>query len=87
MSSSPEADYNAESDILFIKFSDDPVARSGELGWWTIIDYGWDDSVLAVEFVNASRGIDPRDVPSWELIEPLIHRFNLPLASGSEARG
>lgn len=87
MCSCPEAAYNIESDILFIKFSDDPVARTGELGWWTIIDYGWDGSVLAVEFVNASQGIDPRDLPNRDIIEPIIQRFNLPLASRSEAHG
>ena len=76
----PRVSYDEEGDILFIEFSDAPVARTREAGSvWVNVDEAADGSIVAVEFVNAHAGIDLRYVPLRDQIEPLLRPFDLPV--------
>lgn len=79
-SQSPQVLYDQHTDILYIEFSDAPVARTREAGSvWTNVDEAADGTVVAVEFVNASNGIDLRYVPRRAEIEALVQPLNLPM--------
>jgi uncharacterized protein YuzE len=76
----PTVTYDPESDILLVEFSNAPIARTREAGSvWINVDEAADGSIVAVEIVNASAGIDLRYVPRREEIEPHIRRLNLPV--------
>ncbi len=69
-----------EDDILFIEFSDAPTARTREAGSvWVNVDEAEDGSIVSVEFVDASAGIDLRYVPRRDEIEPLLRPFDIPV--------
>jgi uncharacterized protein YuzE len=76
----PRVSYDEEGDIIFIEFSEAPVARTREAGSvWVNVDEAEDGAVVSVEFVNAHAGIDLRYVPRRDEIEPLIRRFGGPV--------
>ncbi len=76
----PRVSYDEEGDILFIEFSDAPVARTREGGSvWVNVYEAVDGSIVAVEFVNAHAGIDLRYVPLRDQIEPLLRPFDIPV--------
>ena len=76
----PYATYLEDIDILYVRLSDTEIARSGNLDLWRNIDLAADGSLVAVEFVKASAGINLDNVPQPEEVERLIRRFNLPVA-------
>ena len=78
----PAANYDADADILYVRLLDDEaVARQTYLDDVRIIDHSADGSVIGVEFVGASDGIELGDVPFAREIEELIggsgHSFKL----------
>ena len=66
------ATYDREADVLYVSLAD------GQSAWQTfvddcrILDYSAEGSVLGVEFICASEGIDLRDLPFARSIEELI---------------
>ena len=76
----PRVSYDEEGDIIFIEFSEMPIARTREAGSvWVNVDEAEDGSIVSVEFVNARAGIDLRYVPCRDEIELLLRRFDLPV--------
>jgi len=64
--------YDAEADALYVKLIDLPVARTHALDDLRLIDYSEDGGVVGVEFLDASHGVDLRDVPFSNRIDKLI---------------
>lgn len=75
MSAIPTAVYDEDTDILYVEFRESLVAKTIGLGWWRNIDLAADGSVLGVEFINASAGIDLDGVPQREEIAAAIERL------------
>ncbi len=71
--------YDLESDALYVRLFDLPVARTQALGDLRLIDYSADGGVVGVEFLEASTGVDLRDLPFSRRIDTLIretgHQF------------
>lgn len=69
----PAAIYDKEADILYVRLLDDePVARQTFVDDLRIVDHSEDGSVIGVEFVGASDGVELADVPFAQQIEDLI---------------
>lgn len=78
----PSATYDADADVLYVKLLDErTVSRQTVLDDLRIIDLTDDGSVVGVEFIDASGGVDLADVPFAEQVEELIghsgHSFKL----------
>lgn len=78
----PAATYDQEADILYVRLLDDePVARQTFVDDVRIVDHSEDGSVVGVEFVGASDGVELADVPFAQQIEELIggsgHSFRI----------
>ena len=75
---SPQSDegpveYDPVTDVLYVRLRPvQPVARTHALDDLRLIDYSADGGVVGLEFIDASSGIDLRDVPFKHLAERLI---------------
>ncbi|MFN0148065.1 MAG: DUF2283 domain-containing protein [Dehalococcoidia bacterium] len=68
-----QVDYDKEADVLHVQLVPrEQVARTHALDDMRLIDYSADGAVLGVEFIDASAGIDLRDVPFARKVEKLI---------------
>jgi len=65
-------DFDQESDVLYVRLADAPVARSVSLDDLRLVDYSADGRVVGVEFIDVSQGIDLHDVPFARRIERII---------------
>lgn len=81
MTFTPHAEYLDDIDILYITLSDAEIDpdRSGDIDLWRNVDRAADGSVVALEFVNASVGLNLRDVPHREIVERFAGDFGLPV--------
>jgi uncharacterized protein YuzE len=75
----PHAEYHADIDILYMQLRDADVARSSELDLWRNIDLSAAGELIGVEFVNASQGVNLRDVPNGLEVAELVRSFGLPI--------
>ncbi len=65
-------EYDKENDVLYVQFSEQGVERTAPLGDLRLVDYAADQSVVGVEFLAASEGLDLADVPDRESIPKLL---------------
>lgn len=78
----PHADYIEAADILMVRLSDRPVARTLTLGHWRNIDLDSEGRVVAAEFINAaSAGVDLAGVPESDALSRLIREAAIPALS------
>ena len=68
----PGVTYDQEADVLYVSLVDGLSAKQSFMGDCRILDYSAEGSVLGVEFVCASEGIDLHDLPFAQRIEQLI---------------
>ncbi len=71
--------YDEDADVLYVGLveGDPSVARTATLDDLRMIDYSSDGGVLGIEFVDATAGIDLRDIPFRETVERLIGESGL----------
>ena len=84
----PYAEYLGDDDILYVRLKDVPIAMTREgANVWVNVDLARDDSVVAVEVVNAkSMGVDLTDIPERDTVERLIAAAGISLPGASRAR-
>ena len=70
-------EYDSEADALYVQLIDLPVSRTHALDDLRLIDYSADGGIVGVEFLEASYGIDLRDVPFSNKIDSLIRQSGL----------
>ena len=59
--------YDKEVDIVYIKLSDLPVKDSDEDKPGIILDYAANDSIVAIEILNASKQLSPPNKLKYEI--------------------
>ena len=64
--------YDADADVLYVQLMEANIARQTFLDDTRILDHSVDCGVVGIEFVNASEGVDLKDVPFAQRIEALI---------------
>jgi len=67
--------------VAYVEFSSADSARQIALDDATIIDDAADGSVVGVEFISPSRGVNLEDVPHAADIEREVRRLGLPLGT------
>jgi uncharacterized protein YuzE len=71
--SDASVEYDREADVLYVRLvSTARVARTQPLDDLRLIDYSADGAVRGVEIIDASKGIDLRDIPFAPTVEKLI---------------
>jgi uncharacterized protein YuzE len=64
--------YSQKADAVYVCLFDAEVARTRALGDWRNVDYAVDGSVVGVEFLGVSAGLDLSDVPEAYQVETLL---------------
>lgn len=65
--------YDPDADALYVRFSEQAVAKTVTVDDFRMIDYSDDGAVVGIEFVDVSGGIDLRDIPFGPRVERLLH--------------
>lgn len=77
----PSVTYDEEADALYVPLAEGLSATQSFVDDCRILDYSAEGSVLGVEFLCVSEGIDLRDRPLARRIEQLIsesgHQFKI----------
>jgi len=64
--------YDPDADALYVRLSDAKVSATKTLNDLRLIDVASDGVVIGIEFIDASGGVDLRDVPFRPKVEKLI---------------
>jgi uncharacterized protein YuzE len=80
-----KADYDKEHDAAYFAFSASAPARQDRLSGLRVIDYGADGSVVGVEFISPSLGLDLTGIPRANEIEREALRLGLPIVRPARA--
>ncbi len=70
----PGMTHDAFADAIYIMLRDVPYGRGEELDSDRIVDYGADNEVRGIEFLNVSLGVDLTGVPRRDVVENLLRR-------------
>ena len=58
--------------MLYVRFSEEPIDHTVQVDDLRVIDYSVDNAVVGLEFVDASGGVDLRDMPFRARTEALL---------------
>ena len=73
----PYAEYDADSDAIYVYLLNAPVTRTKSIDDICNIDYSGDGGVVGLEFLGVSAGVDLADVPCAQTVERLIGELGL----------
>jgi uncharacterized protein YuzE len=71
--------YSPKGDIVYIQLSDRKVAHTKAIDDARIVDYDEEWSIVGVELIGASAGLDLRGLPERELLEAAAKVLNFPI--------
>ncbi|MBI5283723.1 MAG: DUF2283 domain-containing protein [Chloroflexi bacterium] len=71
--------YDPDADVLYVQLRAGKVARTKSLDDFRLIDYSDDGAVVGIEFIDATAGIDLKDVPFAQTVGQLIGQSGLDL--------
>ena len=74
------AEYDPGADALYVYFSDSGYSHGRDLDAARRIDYAADGSVVGVEVLSPSVGVDLSGLPSADTIAALLKQLGLPAA-------
>ena len=69
--------YDADADCVYITISKQPYAYSEELDETRFIDHAEDGTVIGVELLYVSGGVDVSDLPQEVEISKLLEKHGL----------
>ena len=72
--------YSETADALYVQLQESEVAKTVPFDDLRIVDYAADGSVVGVEFLDASDGLDLRGLPLSDRLEALIRGLHFSLA-------
>ena len=70
-------EYDSDADCVYILINDLPYAYSKELDETRFIDYAKDGTVIGVELLYVSGGVDVTDLPYESEITKLLEQHNI----------
>jgi uncharacterized protein YuzE len=68
----PTLTHDAEADAVYVRLAEGRVERTVPLDDLRLVDYAADSSVIGVELLDVSDGVDLRGLPSAEVIAQLL---------------
>ena len=68
----PSVNFDEEADVLYVHLAAGEVAETTALGDLRMVDRAADGTILGIEFISASAGIDLRDVPLAGVVSQAI---------------
>jgi len=71
--------YDRDADALYVRLAEGYSARQQQYGDLRIVDLADDGTVLGIEFIDVSGGVDLRDLPFAQTVERLIHDSGQPV--------
>lgn len=74
-----KVEFDRQHDAAYFAFSATASARQVKMDNARIIDYAADGSVVGVEFISPSRGVNLAGVPRAADIEREVRRLGLPI--------
>jgi uncharacterized protein YuzE len=72
--------YSETADALYIQLRDEEVVRVTPIDDLRIIDYAQDGSVVGVEFLAASEGLNLKGLPEGARLAELIRALQFSMA-------
>lgn len=75
----PRVAFDPDADALYVYLASGVVAETRPLGDLRMVDYSKDGTVLGIEFVSASHGVDLSDVPFAPTVASAIGDSGLPI--------
>ncbi len=75
----PRVEFDPDADVLYVHLADGEVDETLSLGDLRNIDRSKDGTVLGVEFVSASHGVDLSDIPFARKIAAAIGDSGFPV--------
>jgi uncharacterized protein YuzE len=75
--SGPCAEFDREADAIYVWLADVETTKSTQLDDFRNIDFSADGTVVGIEFLGVSGGVDLGDVPFSDTVEKLINELGL----------
>ncbi len=72
-----KVEYDKAHDVAYFRLSPGRTTRQVRLDPARVVDYGADGSVIGVEFISPSHGIDVAGVPRADEVEREARRIGL----------
>lgn len=73
----PSVEHDEEADALYVLLGAGEIAKTKNFGDLRMVDYAADGTVIGVEFLNVSDGIELDELPCEEQLAELIAPLNL----------
>ncbi len=78
-----KVEFDRQHDAAYFAFSAADSVRQVKMDNARIVDYAADGSVVGVEFISPSRGVNLAGVPRASEIEREVRRLGLPIRAGA----
>lgn len=75
----PHVTYDDDADVLYVGLAEGDVAETRNLGDLRLVDLAKDGTVLGIEFISASQGVDLDSVPFAPTVAAAIGDSGLPI--------
>lgn len=75
----PRVSFDAEADVLYVYLTDGTVDETVALGDLRMIDKSKEGTILGIEFISASEGVDLSDIPFAPTVAAAIGDSGLPI--------
>ena len=77
--SEPRVEHSEGADAIYIQFAEVAVQRTEALDDRRMLDWAADGTLLGIEFLDVSGGIDLTGISQRQQLEPLLHEFGFPI--------
>jgi uncharacterized protein YuzE len=75
----PTVTFDPDADALYVCLVDGQVHETHPMGDLRLVDYAKDGTVLGIEFISASQGVDLADVPFAPTVAAAIGDSGYPI--------
>jgi uncharacterized protein YuzE len=75
----PYVTYDEDADVLYVGLAEGAAAETRNLGDLRLVDLAEDGTVLGIEFISASQGVDLDSVPFAPTVAAAIGDSGLPI--------
>jgi uncharacterized protein YuzE len=75
----PYVTHDDEADALYVYLTGSEVAETRNFGDLRMVDYASDGTIVGIEFLGVSNGIDLNQIPHRSIVAAAIASSGLPL--------